>query len=181
MNFIVENNIHGIDIDWETPASNEATNFTLLMKAIYEKVKAYNKNYLVTAAIGGGKWQPPKYDLPNSKDYLDYVNLMTYSMATGNGYYQNALFKSTKGATLTSCTIEESIKIFNDYGSWKNVLTQASVGTIGSIFGETLDLTKLLKTSDKIFIPISGKKDLHLMKRLYLNSFNFLYLSMAIV
>ena len=116
LNFIVENNIHGIDIDWETPASNEATNFTLLMKAIYEKVKAYNKNYLVTAAIGGGKWQPPKYDLPNSKDYLDYVNLMTYSMATGNGYYQNALFKSSSGVTLTSCSIDESIDLYNGYG-----------------------------------------------------------------
>jgi chitinase len=116
LNFIIEMNIHGIDIDWETPASNEATNFTLLMKSIYEKVKKYNSNLLVTAAIGGGKWQPPKYDLPHSKDYLDYVNLMTYSMATGNGYYQNALYKSSKGATLTSCSIDESIDLYNSYG-----------------------------------------------------------------
>jgi len=106
--------LDGIDIDWETPSSSEATNFTLLMKAIYEKVKAANPEYLVTAAIGGGKWAPPKYDLPNSKNYLDYINLMTYSMATGNGYYQNSLYKSTKGATLVSCSIEESIKIYND-------------------------------------------------------------------
>lgn len=120
VNFIEKVGIDGIDIDWETPASSEATNFTLLMKTIYEKVKAKNPNYLVTAAIGGGKWQPPKYDLPNSKDYLDYVNLMTYSMATGNGYYQNALFKSTKGATLTSCTIEESIELYNGYGIKNN-------------------------------------------------------------
>lgn len=120
LNFIIEMNIHGIDIDWETPASNEATNFTLLMKAIYEKVKKYNSNLLVTAAIGGGKWQPPKYDLPHSKDYLDYVNLMTYSMATGNGYYQNALYKSSKGATLTSCSIDESIDLYNGYGVTNN-------------------------------------------------------------
>jgi chitinase len=86
------------------------------MEAIYRKMKAANPNYLVTAAIGGGKWQPPKYDLVNSKQYLDYINLMTYSMATGNSYYQNALYKSSKGATLTSCSIDESVKLYNSYG-----------------------------------------------------------------
>ncbi|MBE6131577.1 MAG: hypothetical protein E7183_07625 [Erysipelotrichaceae bacterium] len=116
LNFVEKLEIDGIDIDWETPTSSEATTFTLLMEAIYNKMKAKNPEYLVTAAIGGGKWQPPKYDLTNSKAYLDYVNLMTYSMATGNGYYQNALYKSTKGATLTSCTIVESVDIFNGYG-----------------------------------------------------------------
>ena len=116
LNFVEKLEIDGIDIDWETPSSSEATTFTLLMEAIYKKMKAKNPEYLVTAAIGGGKWQPPKYDLTNSGKYLDYVNLMTYSMATGNGYYQNALYKSTKGATLTSCTIVESVDIFNGYG-----------------------------------------------------------------
>ena len=116
LNFIIEFDLDGIDIDWETPASNEATNFTLLMKDIYNKVKAYDSNLLVTAAIGGGMWAPPKYDLTNSKQYLDYINLMTYSMAQSNGYYQNSLYKSTSGATLVSCSIEESIKIYNDLG-----------------------------------------------------------------
>lgn len=120
LNFIIELGLDGVDIDWETPSSSEATNFTLLMEAIYKKVKAYDSNMLVTAAIGGGMWAPPKYDLPNSKEYLDYVNLMTYSMATGNGYYQNSLYKSSKGATLVSCSIEESIKIYNDLGVTNN-------------------------------------------------------------
>ena len=111
---IKELNLDGVDIDWETPTSAQAVTFTLLMKDIYETVKAANPEYLVTAAIGGGKWQPPKYDLTNSIKYLDYVNLMTYSMATGNGYYQNSLYKSTKGRTLVSCSIDESIEIFND-------------------------------------------------------------------
>ena len=116
LEFIQTTGIDGIDIDWETPTSAEAVTFTLLMEAIYNKVKAANPDYLVTAAIGGGKWAPPKYDLPNSKNYMDYINLMTYSMATGNGYYQNSLYKSTHGATLVSCSIEESIKIYNDLG-----------------------------------------------------------------
>ena len=120
LNVVETLNLDGVDIDWETPASTEAGNFTLMMEAIYRKLKAANPNYLVTAAIGGGKWAPPKYDLPNSKNYLDYINLMTYSMATGNGYYQNSLYKSTKGATLVSCSIEESIKIYNDLGVSNN-------------------------------------------------------------
>lgn len=114
VNVIKTLGLDGVDIDWETPTSSEAPTFTLLMEAIYRKVKAANPEYLVTAAIGGGMWQPPKYDLTNSGKYLDYVNLMTYSMATGNSYYQNSLYKSTKGATLTSCSIDESVKIFND-------------------------------------------------------------------
>ena len=93
------------------------------MNAIFEKVKAANPSYWVTAAIGGGKWQPPKYDLTNSTKYMDYVNLMTYSMATGNGYYQNALFKSTKKATLVSCSIDESVKIFNRFISILDIRT----------------------------------------------------------
>ena len=81
----------GVDIDWETPLSEEATSFTNMMRVIYEKVKANNPNHLVTAAIAGGMWQPPRYDLVNSHQYLDYINMMTYGMVSNNGYYQNAL------------------------------------------------------------------------------------------
>ena len=115
LNVIQDLNIDGVDIDWETPKSTEAANFTLLMETIYKKVKAANPEYLVTAAIGGGKWQPPCYDLPNSIQYMDYVNLMTYSMTKSSGYYQNSLYPSSKGGTLVSCSISESIKIYNDY------------------------------------------------------------------
>ncbi len=114
VNVIQTLGLDGVDIDWETPTSSQATTFTLLMEAIYKKVKAANPEYLVTAAIGGGMWQPPRYDLTNSGKYLDYVNLMTYSMTTGNSYYQNSLYKSTKGATLVSCSIDESVDIFNN-------------------------------------------------------------------
>lgn len=144
LNFIQTLGIDGVDVDWEVPASSEIENFTLLMKTIYEKVKKANPSYLVTAAIGGGKWQPPKYDLTNSPKYMDYINLMTYSMATGNGYYQNALYKSTKKATLTSCSIDESVKIFNDYGIENSKIlvgipfyltVQTSCGGPGSLTG----------------------------------------------
>jgi chitinase len=114
----------GVDIDWETPTPSEATQFTELMRVIHTKVKANNPNHLVTAAIAGGMWQPPMYDLSNSHVYLDYINMMTYGMTSNNGYYQNALYKSTvfdspaelAGKTLNSCSIEESIVIYQNYG-----------------------------------------------------------------
>ncbi|MDA3931911.1 MAG: glycosyl hydrolase family 18 protein [Tenericutes bacterium] len=114
----------GVDIDWETPTTEEATRFTEMMRVIYTKVKANNPNHLVTAAIAGGMWQPPRYDLVNSQQYLDYINMMTYGMVSNNGYYQNALSRSTTydnptnsaGKTLTSCSIEESIDIYHSYG-----------------------------------------------------------------
>lgn len=116
VSLINEYGFDGIDIDWETPKSAESTYFTLLMKEIYQAVKTNNPSNLVTAAIGGGKWQPPKYDLTSSVQYLDYINMMTYSMTSSNGQFHNALYKSTKGYTLTSCTIEESIAIYDSYG-----------------------------------------------------------------
>jgi len=121
---INEYGFDGVDIDWETPSPSEAAMFTEMMRVIYTKVKANNPHHLVTAAIAGGMWQPPRYDLENSQQYLDYINMMTYGMVSNNGYYQNALSKSTTyakptysaGKTLTSCSIEESIEIYHSYG-----------------------------------------------------------------
>ena len=112
----------GVDIDWETPRSGEEARFTELMRVVSMKVKANNPNHLVTAAIAGGMWQPPMYDLINSQQYMDYINMMTYGMTSSSGYYQNALFRDTTnhhptfgvGRTLTSCSIEESVAIYHD-------------------------------------------------------------------
>ena len=115
----------GIDIDWEYPRSGQYTWFTSLMQAIYTKVKANNPHHLVTAAIGGGKWQPAYYDLNNSKQYLDYINMMCYDAEKTNGHYQNALYRRSSyldptnkvGANIQSCCIDESVAIFNNtYG-----------------------------------------------------------------
>lgn len=112
----------GVDIDWETPYESEKLRYTQLMKIVYEKVKANNPNHLVTTAITGGMWQPPRYDLVNSKQYIDYINLMTYGMTNASGQYQNALYKSTvndntefkAGRTLISASIDESVKFFKN-------------------------------------------------------------------
>lgn len=114
----------GVDIDWETPTSSETQYFVNMMEVIYTKVKENNTNHLVTAAVAGGMWQPPRYNLTESHQYLDYINMMTYSMVSNSGYYQNALYESTSfdnptnlvGKTLTSCSIEESVEVYNSYG-----------------------------------------------------------------
>jgi len=106
----------GIDIDWEYPTNREQElGFTLLAEEIRKQVKANNPKHLVTAAIGGGMWQPARYDMPNSHHHLDYINMMTYGMHNAGRVYHNALYKSTKGYTLNTCTIVESVAIYNSY------------------------------------------------------------------
>ncbi|HPX84826.1 MAG TPA: glycosyl hydrolase family 18 protein [Bacilli bacterium] len=114
----------GVDIDWETPSVGEEALFTAMMAVIYQKVKANNPHHLVTAAIAAGMWQPPRYDLNNSKQYLDFINMMAYDMASSSGYYQNALYRQTTfhnstmsvGKTLNSCSINESVAFYvNNY------------------------------------------------------------------
>lgn len=115
---------HGVDLDWETPNESEKANFTKLAKAVYQKVKANNPNHIVTAAIAGGIWQMPRYDLLNSHQYLDYVNMMMYGLTNSGGRYQNPLKAATSwhnstlqlGATTSSTSIVESVALFNSYG-----------------------------------------------------------------
>lgn len=120
----------GVDVDWETPTSSQAQYFTLFIKELNEAVKKNNSHHLITAAIGGGKWQPTRYDLSNSSKYLDFINVMTYSMSSSSGYYQNALYKRTGfhnteyrvGGTLSSCSIDETVTIYNNLGVQNNKL-----------------------------------------------------------
>lgn len=113
---------NGVDIDWETPTDSETTLYVNMMEVIYQKVKDNNPHHLVTTAITGGMWQPPRYGLTTSKNYVDYVNMMTYGMVNGGGQYQNALYPATSylnstlkiGKTLTSCSIKESVELFKN-------------------------------------------------------------------
>lgn len=114
----------GVDIDWETPRSSAGENkyYTELMKVLYQKVKANNPNHLVTTAITGGSSQGGHYDLINSGQYIDYINLMTYSMASNSGLYQNALYQNSSwhnptflaGRTPGDATVNNTISIFNN-------------------------------------------------------------------
>ena len=120
VNLINTYGFDGVDIDWETPRPGEEAMYTELMRVVYTKVKANNSNHLVTTAIAGGMWQPPRYNLSVSKNYVDYINMMTYGMVSGGAQYQNALYPASSyhntmfnaGRTLTSCSIDESVKMY---------------------------------------------------------------------
>ena len=122
VSLINEYGFDGVDIDWEIPS--DGVLFTKLMSKLYTAVKTNNPNHLVTAAIGGGKWQPPYYDLSNSHQYIDYINMMTYNMSTSSGYHHTALYKSSTytdsvnkvGSTLNSCSVYESVEIYKNAG-----------------------------------------------------------------
>lgn len=114
---INECKLDGIDMDWETPTAATKTNYTRLMKQVRAKVKANNPAHLVTSALGAGPWQYVKFDLENSHKYLDYINLMSYDMQTNaKSSYQNALYKSSKGYTLTQCSIDQTLPLYNALG-----------------------------------------------------------------
>ncbi|MBP5407862.1 MAG: InlB B-repeat-containing protein [Bacilli bacterium] len=120
---INEYGFDGVDIDWECPTSAQKTWFTNLVKTLREKMTKNNPNHILSAAIGGGRWQPPYYDMTNSVKYLDFVNMMTYGMTSSSGQYHNSLYKNSSyndatnkvGYTLVSCSIIESIEIYDSY------------------------------------------------------------------
>ncbi len=75
-------NLDGVDIDWEYPKSSEKANFTLFMSELYAAVKANNPHHLVTVATGIETYT--RYDFENSKNYIDYISMMTYDMQHGS-------------------------------------------------------------------------------------------------
>lgn len=114
--FVVDNDLDGIDVDWETPGDDGAKSYTKLMKALYEKLKSIDPHYLVTSAIGAGPWQYNKFDLTNSAKYHDYINMMSYDMQSGSTCsYQNALYYRS-GAVAGNCSIDDTVRIYNSVG-----------------------------------------------------------------
>ena len=114
----------GVDIDWEGTGV-DGSQYTRLARIVNQRVKANNPNHLVTAATPGGQWGPPRFALNNSHQYLDFLNLMTYDLSFNAGQHHSAYIKAVlntipnlaRGSplTLVSCSIEESIALFNSY------------------------------------------------------------------
>lgn len=93
--FCEQYGIDGIDIDWEFPGSNssgetspsnEKNNYTLLMRDLRE---ALGDDLLLTMASSSS---PGYYDYPSIINYLDFVNVMTYDMASPPNHH-SALYR----------------------------------------------------------------------------------------
>lgn len=111
----VEYNIDGVDLDWEYPgygakdgdyvngySTEDTANFTTLVKKLRETL---GPNRLISyAASDSGKYMDHKAAL----DYVDYINVMTYSMGDPPSRHNSPLYKSFQNPRGGA----ESIEIF---------------------------------------------------------------------
>ena len=151
LDFVIRNNLDGVDMDWETPKGDDIANYTLLMKEIYEIFKAYDNELLVTSAIGAGPWLPNNYDLENSAQYHDYINMMSYDLQNPNSStHHSALYKSTKGYYWTTgCCVDETVKIYTSYGVPKEKII-IGAPFYGRVYKDSLGIGKFGKADGSI-------------------------------
>ena len=96
---ILENNLDGIDLDWEYPnqpgAGNkyrpeDVHNFTLLLKEIRFTLDTLannikrKSNFLLTIATGGDSAYVANTELGEVAKYTDFINIMSYDLHNGN-------------------------------------------------------------------------------------------------
>lgn len=120
--------LDGIDIDWEYPGYEtgrdtavDRVNYTLMLQTIYSTVKAANPDYLITAAVPGGKWGYERYDVPSLNELLDYIHLMTYDFhGSTAAVHHTALYGSTN--TSAGSNAADSVNIYVDAGASKEKL-----------------------------------------------------------
>ena len=108
----------GIDIDWEYPGYNtgrdtsvDRPNFTLLIATIYQVLKEYNPELIVTAALPGGRWGYERYALDKVEKYLDYIHLMTYDFHDSTYAYHHTALYPSKNSSLKS-NVKDSIELY---------------------------------------------------------------------
>lgn len=100
---VKEFGLDGIDIDWEYPTSSAAgissspddtKNFTLLMRDIRKVIG--KKKQLTLATVASGEY----IDFPAILPYIDFVNIMSYDMASAPKHH-SALFRSENSGNIT--------------------------------------------------------------------------------
>ncbi|MCF0054683.1 glycoside hydrolase family 18 protein [Dyadobacter sp. CY356] len=108
--------LDGVDIDWEYPAMpgdsgnvyrpEDKHNFTLMFEAIRKELDVFEKEdgqkKLLTTAVAGWAEFIPNSEMGKAQKYLDYVNLMTYDLFSGDtvvhhaGLYPTDRFKANR-------------------------------------------------------------------------------------
>ncbi len=93
---VTQNNLDGVDVDWEYPTNpaggtvarpQDKQNFTLLLSKIRERLNAQSqidgKSYLLTIATGASSSYLNSVEINNITPILDWINIMTYDFHGG--------------------------------------------------------------------------------------------------
>lgn len=116
VNIIRKYQLDGVDIDWEYPGMpgeegnvyrpEDKQNFTRMFQALRQELaileKQEGKRKLLTTAVAGFAEFLEHSEMGKAQQYLDYVNLMTYDLFSGDtavhhtGLYTTHMYKTTK-------------------------------------------------------------------------------------
>lgn len=128
--FMINNDFDGIDIDWEYPCSSLAGiasspedkfNFTLMLQEIRKRLDALErdsgKHYLLNVAAGAGEYFIDGTEMEKAQQYIDYLNLMTYDMRGSfqdiTGHHTNLYEQSGEPEGISS---EKAVNMFVNAG-----------------------------------------------------------------
>ena len=123
LNILETYHLDGVDIDWEYPGYNtgrdveiDKPNYTLLMAQIHHTLKQANPDYLVTAALPGGRWGIERYNVRQVIEYMDYLHLMTYDFHDSSAaFHHTALYGSAY--TSSKSNVHDSVTLYNNAGA----------------------------------------------------------------
>ena len=77
--FIIDNNYDGIDLDWEFPEDFvEGQNLTILVSELKEELDKLEQPKFLSMAINPGDWVGKYFEYSKLADYLDWFNVMAY-------------------------------------------------------------------------------------------------------
>ena len=120
---VEQNNLDGIDIDWEYPCSplaeidydpKDKENYTLMLQALRDALGA---DRIVSIAVGAGEYFVEGTEMDKVAKIVDYVQLMTYDMRSGFTHQSghHASLGLTKGDT-TNTSTRGIVELFHEAG-----------------------------------------------------------------
>ena len=120
---VEQNNLDGIDIDWEYPCSplaeidydpKDKENYTLMLQALRD---ALGEERIVSIAVGAGEYFVEGTEMDKVAKIVDYVQLMTYDMRSGFTHQSghHASLGLTKGDT-TNTSTRGIVELFHEAG-----------------------------------------------------------------
>jgi chitinase len=91
--FMMQNDLDGIDIDWEFPTATDSANFTKLLQELRSQLDAQGDadgcHYLLTIAAPAGPTHIANLQLAQIHSLLDWFNLETYDFTTASSLKTN--------------------------------------------------------------------------------------------